>query len=139
MVYMTKEQKERVREMRRAGKGYATIARELGLTKSQVSSFCRRQGLTGVAGAAREPSDTCPNCGKRLIRKPGRKRARFCCDACRHAWWNSHPELIRRKAYYEFDCACCGKRFTAYGNDHRKYCSHACYIRARFGGGESHG
>jgi len=29
-------------------------------------------------------------------------------------------------------CARCGKEFTSYGNKNRKYCSHDCYIKARF-------
>ena len=29
----------------------------------------------------------------------------------------------------------CGLPFTAYGNSKRKYCSHECYIAARFKGG----
>ncbi len=33
----------------------------------------------------------------------------------------------------QFTCACCGRYFTAYGNNHRKYCSHGCYIAGRFG------
>ena len=28
-----------------------------------------------------------------------------------------------------------GREFTAYGNSRWKYCSHACYIKDRFGGG----
>ena len=30
----------------------------------------------------------------------------------------------------------CGKPFTVYGNSKRKYCSHECYIRNRFKGGD---
>jgi hypothetical protein len=31
-------------------------------------------------------------------------------------------------------CQHCGKPFTDYANRHRKYCSHPCYIAARYGG-----
>ena len=34
-------------------------------------------------------------------------------------------------------CRECGKPFTAYGNSRRKYCSHECYIRNRFKGGDA--
>lgn len=51
----------------------------------------------------------------------------------RQSWWNAHPELVNRKAVYEFTCAYCGKRFSAYGNAHRKYCCHDCYIEGRYG------
>ena len=43
-------------------------------------------------------------------------------------------ELVKRKAVYTFTCPACGKEFTVYGNSHRKFCSHACYIAYRFGG-----
>lgn len=35
-------------------------------------------------------------------------------------------------AIYTYVCAVCGKQFEAYGNNHRKYCSHKCYINDRF-------
>ena len=35
---------------------------------------------------------------------------------------------VKHKAVYTYECACCGKPFTAYGNSHRKYCSHECYV-----------
>lgn len=77
----------------------------------------------------------CLSCGVTLVILPGRKRKKFCSDACRMKWWNSHKYLIKKKAVYEFTCAYCKKPFTAYGNAGRKYCSHKCYIEDRFGGG----
>lgn len=56
----------------------------------------------------------------------------FCSDNCRMKWWNSHQELVNRKAEYVFVCRNCGKLFTAYGNKERKYCSHSCYIEHRY-------
>jgi hypothetical protein len=38
---------------------------------------------------------------------------------------------------YSFTCAGCGVEFAAYGNASRKFCSHECYIKSRFGGGQS--
>lgn len=49
-------------------------------------------------------------------------------------WWNEHLDRVDKKANYEFVCAYCKKPFTAYGNAHRKYCCHECYIEDRFGG-----
>ena len=43
-------------------------------------------------------------------------------------------EYEKRKAMYEYTCPTCGSTFYAYGNRSRKYCSHECYIAARFGG-----
>ncbi len=44
---MTEEQKNVVIKRRNSGFGYATIAKEIGLTKDAVVAFCRRNGLTG--------------------------------------------------------------------------------------------
>lgn len=45
---MTTEQKNRIASMRSAGYGYTAVARELGLTKSAVRSYCHKVGLAGV-------------------------------------------------------------------------------------------
>ena len=79
-------------------------------------------------------TSVCEQCGKPIEQNTGRKRKRFCCDACRNKWWNAHLELVKRKAVYNYTCPACGKKFTVYGNSHRKFCSHACYIAYRFGG-----
>ena len=94
-----------------------------------VKSFCRRHSL-----AARTDGAVCEYCGKPIAQNPGRKRKRFCSDSCRNKWWNAHLELVKRKAVYTYTCPTCGKKFTVYGNSHRKFCSHACYIAYRFGG-----
>lgn len=139
---MTDEQKKQIRMLRSAGYGYATLADKLGLTKNQVSAFCRRNNLTGIQATEKRKivpsSDICKGCGKPIKQIPGKKQVIFCSDSCRMKWWNAHPELIRRNAIYEFTCAYCGKTFFAYGNAHRKYCSHVCYIRDRFKGGDDH-
>lgn len=139
---MTKEQKEQIRKLRDSGYGYATIADALGLTKNQVSAFCRREGLAGVVAGETETIpdvNCCRCCGKRLTQTPGKKAAKFCSAACRTRWWNTHLDQVKRKAVYKFNCTGCGRAFTAYGNGNRKYCSHECYIRDRFKGGEARG
>ena len=45
---MTNEQKIRIASLRRAGCGYTVIARELGLTKSAISNYCRGNGLGSI-------------------------------------------------------------------------------------------
>ena len=75
----------------------------------------------------------CDNCGAVIQQNTGRKPQRFCCSECRNQWWNEHPDQVNRKAYYEITCQHCGKITTVYGNKHRKYCSHECYIADRFG------
>ena len=127
---MTDLQIEQIRAMRLQGVGYTKISQALGISDNTVRSFCRRNGL---AGEASMNTTCCKQCGKPIRIVPKQKPRKFCSDACRTAWWNSHPEAVDRKAVYHFTCAACGKDFTAYGNAHRKYCGHACYIAARFG------
>lgn len=108
---------------------WGRVAMQLQISINTVKSFCRRHSLvTRIDGAV------CEQCGKPIDQNPGRKRKRFCCDACRNKWWNAHLTLVKRKAVYTFTCPACGKAFTVYGNSHRKFCSHACYIAYRFGG-----
>jgi len=139
---MTKEQGVRITELRKAGCGYATIAKATGLTKDNVKAYCRTHGLAGVKSKSNARVELgqgfCLSCGKPLVQVPRRKKAKFCSAACRQQWWNTHPEQVNKKAVYDFTCAYCGKAFTAYGNAGRKYCSHNCYISARFKGGERH-
>jgi endogenous inhibitor of DNA gyrase (YacG/DUF329 family) len=137
---MTDRQEERIRKMKAGGYGYVRIAQELGLSENTVKSFCRRKGINNAAADTVIPplegdKGICPCCGKEVRQNPGRKAKRFCSDKCRNAWWNSHLDQVERKACYEFVCAYCKKPFTAYGNAGRKYCSHACYVADRFGGG----
>ncbi len=133
---MTDEEKERVRFWRCEGLGYGTIAARLGLSENTVKSFCRRNQLTGVA--AQKPILLCRHCGGTLPpQEMGRKR-KFCCEACRRAWWQAHPELSRKTAFHSMTCAHCKKAFLGYGKQRRKYCSHACYLAARFGKGGCH-
>ncbi|VTX62978.1 Uncharacterised protein [uncultured Actinomyces sp.] len=49
------------------------------------------------------------------------------------SWWHTHPMMLERRAITTHACAGCGATFESYGNKHRKYCTHACYIRTRFG------
>ena len=136
---MNRQQKTEIASLRAQGYGYTRIAQAMGLSKNTVKSFCKRSNLSGAAlKAAPEapPPSYCHECGKAITQTPGRKEKKFCSDECRHRWWNAHPEKITRKAFYSYTCAGCEREFTAYGNSHRKYCCHACYIADRFKGGE---
>lgn len=127
---MTDEQKKKLIALRRDGVGYGQIAVAVNISINTVKSFCRRHGLVTKAVAS-----VCEQCGRPIEQNPGRKRKRFCSDSCRNKGWNTHLELVKRKAVYTFTCPNCGKEFSVYGNSHRKFCSHACYIEYRFGGG----
>lgn len=127
---MTRDQINEIEKMRLSGIGYVRIAQKTGIPENTVKSYCRRHPMF----SEKQPAPVCAFCRKPVEQHPHRKTKRFCSDACRMKWWNSHPELVKRKAVYEFTCPECGTTFTAYGNSGRKYCSHACYISARFGG-----
>jgi endogenous inhibitor of DNA gyrase (YacG/DUF329 family) len=134
---MTKKEKECVRFLRGEGYGYLAIATRLGISLNTVKSFCRRNGLGGIA--EKPDRQTCRQCGKPLAQEPKRPARKYCSEACRRIWWKEHSHLINKKAFYSLTCAHCGKEFQSYGNQKRKYCSHPCYIAARFGKAENDG
>lgn len=134
---MTNEQKLNVRRLRADNQSYVSIAGAIGVSVSAVKAYCQRNGLTGFRATAPKepelPTTSCKECGKPIQQRSGIKEIKFCCPECRQKWWNAHPEMVNRKAVYDFTCAYCGKPFSAYGNAHRKYCCHACYIIGRYG------
>ena len=138
---MTLDDKTRLIEMRANGHSYTEIAEALGIPRNTIKTFCRRNGMTSeqtdkkpIETERRETEILCQNCGKPVTQNPGRKLKKFCSATCRTHWWNTHMDLVNRKAMYDYTCPTCGTTFTAYGNAHRKYCCHECYIEDRFGG-----
>ena len=131
---MTGEQKALVSNLRANGVGYGTIAKRVGLSENTVKSFCRRNGIPDMAPVKSTEIHKCRLCGATVPQIPGRKEKKFCSDACRNKWWNTHLDLVDRRATREVTCQYCGKMFLVYGKRERKYCSHACYISHRFGG-----
>lgn len=113
------------------------IAQQTGISQNTIKSFCRRNNLTAkeTADVPAEEQSVCECCGKPMVQRDGRKKKRFCSDACRNKWWNAHLDIVKRKAIYKYQCPNCGKAFEVYGNSHRKYCCHECYVEHRFGGG----
>ena len=143
---MTNEQKTVVESLRSQGLGYKRIAAQTGISANTVKSYLRKYAPVAVEqevpvispeSAVVISSDiqpVCRQCGKPVAQNPGRKEKKFCSDSCRTRWWNNHLDLVKRRAIYHFTCPTCGRDFSAYGNAHRKYCSHSCYIEDRFGG-----
>ena len=128
---MTENEKNTIITLRSRGMGYGEIAERLAMSINTVKSFCRR-----YAGRTSGPKSACEHCGKAVEQIAGRKHKRFCCDKCRNRWWNSHLELVQRKAYHMVRCSRCHKDFAVYGNKAqagRKYCSRECYFQERFG------
>ncbi len=129
---MTNEQKYAIRTMRKDGMGYVRIARTIGISENTVKSFCHRDERKREEAPSGEHFCLC--CGIPVEQNPGRKEKKFCSDACRMKWWNSHPDQVEHRTTRKIVCANCGKTFTAYGSTPRKYCCHACYVEHRFGG-----
>ena len=136
---MTDAQAAQIKEMRLNGMGYRAIAETLGLSRDIVRNHCKAKGMDGyVAATVRNMQERegqggiCICCGKEMAQQGNGRPRKFCSEKCRRQWWKTHPEEGNRKAVYTQVCARCGKEFTAYGNSHRKYCSHDCYIKARF-------
>lgn len=134
---MTQEEIREVESLRRKGYGYVRIGKALGISPNTIKSYCRRHigdsemdafGLVAFSGE----TTSCENCGQPIHQLAKRKKRRFCCDKCRNAWWNKHLDQVNRKKMYTFICPQCGREFQIYGDSRRKYCSHACYIAARF-------
>lgn len=134
---MTNEERMIVSALRAQGMGYGAIARKVGISENTVKSFCRRNAQK--AGTAQPDTQNrehlCLCCGAPVAQHTGRKEKKFCSDKCRNKWWNAHLDKVDRRAIREVICANCGRIFSVYGRAERKYCSHDCYIRHRFGGG----
>jgi len=127
---MNDMQKQRIKKLRQQGVTYSKIAGLLGLSVNSVKSFCQRNGISNTPEP--DDKDCCRNCGALLVQVPGRKTRRFCSPECRVLWWKTNPSRTEQ-ATYHFVCPGCGSKFSAYGNQNRKYCTHGCYINTRFG------
>lgn len=124
---MTQEQKILILHYREQHMTYRQIGEKLGLSPDTVKTFCRRNTPQEDRTEA-SASSQCRNCGAPVHPLPGRRERLFCCPACRTAYWRKHNLLGKDPRY----CAGCGALLTG-GSASRKYCSHACYIRHRFG------
>jgi len=132
---MTNAEKELVKGYREKGLSYNRISNTLGISINTVKTFCKRNGLGGIKSESEDFLSTCKYC-KRIIKStPGKKKKQFCSNQCRNKWWNNNKDSLNKKAFYIISCSYCGIIFDSYGNSRRKYCSHLCYISARFGGG----
>ncbi len=128
---MTEKQKQAIRDLRRQGMSYLSIADSVGLSPNTVKSFCRRNHIcVAVESAA---GGICKNCGKPLIHCPGARRKIFCGNQCRYAWWNKNRLWAGKKKQYRLTCLYCGTAFE--GTKSKKYCGRDCYVRSRYGEG----
>jgi len=123
---MTAQQKQEVRYWRGEGLSYKVIAGKVGVSESAVKGHCQRNNFTVFDGT------TCRHCDKAITQQPKQKPRKFCCTACRQAWWNTYGYLAEHRANRTLACNHCGQAFSHYGNAKRKFCSHPCYVQARF-------
>lgn len=137
---MNSNQKDVIRKLRANGQSYSQIANSLDISENTVKTFCRRNHLQKadlkILRNAKQDfaiSVVCTQCGKLLKQSVKRKPKRFCSDKCRLAWWNSHRDEVKQKKIRTLVCTACGTEFKSY-DAQRKYCSHQCYIKDRFGG-----
>ncbi len=122
--------KEQIFGLRAKGYGAKRISRELGVSLNTVKSAIRRSsGESANAGS-------CRNCGKEIDNKGGHRKA-FCCDRCRSEWWNKRRKILARPSGKKRICSYCGREFSSYSHKGQKYCSHECYIKARYRAKES--
>lgn len=129
---MTDNERQLMIELKKQGKGYKAISKELGISIGTVASFFKRKGEKEAAGIC-----SCKCCGKKFKQTKGHRQRIFCSDDCRRSWWRNNQDKRNLKAYYECTCKKCGKRFVSYGNRNRKFCSFACYNEFRKGAGSN--
>jgi len=156
---MTSEQKEQVLDLRSRGFSYIEIGEIVGVPTNTIKTFCWRNNQSTDSEVislpdnmndsepgnipAHSPTENqplyqdgiCRQCGIILNHQSKTKPRFFCGAKCRSAWRYRHHDSQAGKNNTEIICARCGKLFTAYGTNQRKYCGHSCYMQDRFIGG----
>ena len=127
---MTAEEKRKTIELRHFGRTYLDIAETLNLPEGTVKSFCWRNRMSAQSPSEEsEPAQSfCRNCGQLITPQPDAPPRKFCSDKCRYDWWRKNRKPNNRAV-----CVGCNKEFFYYGKADRKYCSHACFTKHRFG------
>jgi hypothetical protein len=134
---MTSAQKQQVYKLRLQGLGYKAISQEIQISTDAVKSYCKRHHLNDLAqlnDQTNQNAGLCLQCHKPIFQKKCGRTKKFCSDACRYTWWNKNQDKRRKSAaaMYHYTCQHCGRKFSAYGDKHRKYCSGDCFIKAKF-------
>lgn len=119
-------EKKRILELKEAGYGYGSIAKQLGISKSTISSFLK--SLSGYT--------VCKCCGKKFVQPAGVRTKVFCCDKCRYKYRRIQGKGKSLVTGYEVECMCCHKKFYSYRSLNRKFCSRGCFEIFRKGGGD---
>ena len=136
---MTQDQKTQIITMRGEGYGYAAIAQVLSIPKNTIKTFCNRNGLAGQKQEKHSlvlpNTNKCKNCGMPIVSKSSTKPRKFCSDKCCREWFHKNRIPKNDKGRKENICVQCNNLFITYGKVERKYCSHQCYIKHRYGKG----
>ena len=136
---MTERERIQILKRRSQGQSMEAIASSLGLNRNTVKSYCKREGITPILDPDQKTNTTaspatgyCESCHKPIEHIPKQKPKRFCSDQCRYRWWGGHRKEHSTHKAKEHLCAYCKASFHSPAK--RKYCSHPCYIKARFRG-----
>lgn len=127
---VTQGQQASVRRLRESGRSYTAIAAVTGLSVGTIKAYCSRNNIF-----AHQPAEhaACKYCGADINSQPSIRQMRFCSPQCRNQWWaNNRDKRFRKGSVHS--CAHCKREYASY-NKESKYCSHPCYITARFGKG----
>ena len=125
---VTTDERKRIERLRKNGNSFSRIAEITGLSKDSVRMYCTRNSIT----PGKDKDSCCRQCGKELDENQGKgRKACFCSSKCRVTYWRDLKAREKDRNYTRI-CAHCGSEFFSVRRD-RKYCSHDCYIKARFG------
>ena len=123
---MTENQKKQIDACRENGLTISAIANVTGLSVSAVKSYCSRRNNSD------KPFETCCKyCGAVVTQPKSRREKHFCNQSCYFRWRYLQGDL--KRTVYEKVCEYCGKPFTVESNMKQRYCSRACFHKAKKG------
>ena len=104
---MTKQQLDRIRELRHENYSYQFIGDTLGIPMNTVKSACQRYGFVaeGPRKTKHEKQNAllCKYCHRPLVlptndgdKRAGRADRAFCSDNCRTKWWRENRKIIKK-------------------------------------------
>lgn len=131
---MTKAKAEKIIELRKSGLGYQAIAKEIGVSRDSVRSFCKNHNIEPetIARDDKRYQGCCPNCHKRLQKQKSGRPRKFCSKECQVAYWNTYGKGAERATEFTAKCKYCGREFSTYVNQNKKYCCHEHFVIDRY-------
>ena len=124
---MNSTERQKIDDLRKQGYGYGKISKQLGISKSTISSYCK-----GSSDSTR-----CPVCGKKIKIIGGHRKRRYCSDSCRKEYWRLNKDKISRNPTCRYSCFYCHREFYDYKSKNPKFCSLSCYFKSRYGVAEN--